>query len=338
MVWRPLMSINSKDVRSLGTDKTENKNLIFIDYFKLRLDNIDDLPAQYVFINSILNQHHMRVSDHTVKPSPSYDKGYKICASNNDFEVCGAIEFSEKFRRVILTVTGKGCAHIESIDANYGILSALAAQPNARLTRLDLAFDDYSGNASIQKVDRDYNRGLFDPITGKRPLKLNLGNKKDGRTRYIGGMKAYKKIAVYEKGKQLKIYHPDLINWVRTEVRFTANSRDAIPVEAIANRENYFYSAFPKAMRKLIGKQTYVPVVVRAAIEYQANLGRTLKHARYQYGPAIKAARAQFSSDTLINMLSREPKCDRYMAPLFLNDDDLRATQIVATSMLGMQA
>ncbi|MDP5131159.1 MAG: replication initiation factor domain-containing protein [Paraglaciecola sp.] len=308
------MPANSKRLAFLNNEKYEkrdpNLNPIFIDYFKLRLDNINDLPAQYVFINSILNQHHMRVSERTVKPSPGYDKGYKICAMNNDFEVCGAIEFSEK-------------------------LLSLAAQPNARLTRLDLAFDDYWGIASIQKVDRDYSRGLFDPISGKRPKKQNLGDKKQGRSRYIGGKTAYKKIVVYEKAKQLGITNIDLADWVRTEVRLTANSRDSIPNEVIEYRADYFYSAFPKAMRKLIGKQTCVPVAVRAAIEYQAHLGCTLKHARYQYGPSIKAARSQFTSDDLMSMLSREPKCDRYIKPLFVLDDDLKVTQSILTSMLG---
>lgn len=333
------MPANSKGLAFLNNEKNEksdpNLNPIFIDYFKLRLDNINDLPAQYVFINSILNQHHMRVSERTVKPSPGYDKGYKICAMNNDFEVCGAIEFSEKLQRVILVLSGSGCAFIEAMDTNYGILSSLASQPNARLTRLDLAFDDYWGIASIQKVDRDYSRGLFDPISGKRPKKQNLGDKKQGRSRYIGGKTAYKKIVVYEKAKQLGITNIDLADWVRTEVRLTANSRDSIPNEVIEYRADYFYSAFPKAMRKLIGKQTCVPVAVRAAIEYQAHLGCTLKHARYQYGPSIKAARSQFTSDDLMSMLSREPKCDRYIKPLFVLDDDLKVTQSILTSMLG---
>lgn len=339
MVWGYLMPINSTGLGFLNNRKYEtrdpNLNPVFIDFFTIKIDNIHDLPAQYRFINSILNVYHMRVSDRTVKPSPGYVKGYKICAKNNDFEVCGAIEFSEKFSRVILTLSGKGCAHIEAIDANYGILSSLAAPPNVRLTRLDLAHDDYCGNASIQKVDRDYSRGLYDPVRGKRPKKRHMGNKEGGRSRYIGGDKAFKQILIYEKAKQLGITHSDLVNWVRSEVRFRQNSRDSIPKEAIEKRQDYFYSAFPKAMGKLIGKQTYVPVAIRASIEYQANLGRTLKHARYQYGPAIKAALTQLTNEELMAMLSREPKCNRYTKPLFVHDDDLIATQSILTSMLG---
>jgi phage replication initiation protein len=339
MVWGYLMPINSTGLGFLNNRKYEtrdpNLNPVFIDFFTIKIDNIHDLPAQYRFINSILNVYHMRVSDRTVKPSPGYVKGYKICAKNNDFEVCGAIEFSEKFSRVILTLSGNGCAHIEAIDANYGILSSLAAPPNVRLTRLDLAHDDYCGNATIQKVDRDYSRGLYDPIRGKRPKKLNQGDMTKGRSRYIGGMKAYKQIVVYEKAKQLGITKIDIANWVRTEVRFRQNTRDSIPKEAIEKRQDYFYSAFPKAMRKLIGKQTYVPVALRAAIEYQANLGRTLKHARYQYGPAISAARNQLTNDELITLLSREAKYDRYIRPSFVNDEDIQAAQYILKSMLG---
>ena len=326
---------NSRHSFEIGMKNPENLSAIFIDYFKLRLDQVSDFPAQHCFINFILKEHGMSITGRTVKPSPGYDKGYKIAALNNDCEVCGAIEFSEKRQRIILALSGTGCSFVAYNDPHYAILSSLAGQPNARLSRLDLAHNDYAGKASIQKVDRDYNRGLFDPITGKRPLKLNVGDKSKGRTRYIGGKSAYKKVVVYEKAKQLGISSPGLSNWIRTEVRFTANSRDNIPVEAIAEREAYFFSACPKAMRKLIGQQAYVSVAIRCAIEYQAQLGRTLKHARYQYGPAINAAKAQFTSDELISLLSREPKCDRHLSLAFVSRDDLVATRQIVASSIG---
>ena len=140
-------------------------------------------------------------------------------------------------------------------------------------------------------------------------------------------------MVAYEKGKQLNLHGTEYGAWFRTEVRLTSNSRDRIPSEVISRRDDYFFSAFPKAMRKLIGSHTFLPVTLRTAIERQADLGKTLKHARKQYGPAIKFGRDELGDKQLLDLLSRDALRDRYSSPSFVTQEMLQATVPVITAM-----
>jgi phage replication initiation protein len=310
-----------------------NSSAVFVDLFKIRFDDMHDLSAGYCHIDNLLRQNKMRISGKNIKPSPNYGWGYQIVAGNDDTKTCGAVQFSEFYNRIILNLPGTGCAMVESCDPGFDILDSLAQQPNTYLMRVDLAHDDYLGNASIAKVDRDYSRGLYDPHTGKRPIKISDGNHDKGRTRYIGGRTAYKKLIAYEKGKQLNLHGTEYGAWFRNEVRLTSNSRDRIPSEVISCRDDYFFSAFPKAMRKLIGSRTFLPVTLRSAIESQADLGKTLIHARKQYGPAVKHSRDRLGDERTLDLLSRDAVRDRYSPPSFVTQEMLQATVSVITSM-----
>ena len=277
-----LMALKENNNESCFGIVNPESNPIFIDYLTFAINEIEDHALQFQWLNSWFNKAGLIISTRSTKTPIDYDVAYLICASKNQNVVCGSIKYSERHHRILIQFTGDGCAMLEKFD-DYSWLISYTNQKNIEFKRVDLAYDDYKGNYSIEAVDKAYCRGSFNSKTGKRPKKTNWGNPKEGRTRYIGGMSSYKLTCIYEKGKKQGAI--DYLNWVRFEVRFRANGRDYIPKDMLKNRHQYFYSAHPKVLKRFVNTAEYCSVVYRKSLEYACSIGHSLKHSRKQYGP-----------------------------------------------------
>ncbi|WP_089138192.1 replication initiation factor domain-containing protein [Vibrio rumoiensis] len=191
-----------------------------------------------------------------------------------------------------VSFSGTGCAAIH-MDVLHKCLKQM---PDAKLTRVDLAFDDLEGLTSVPMLREQYEDGMF--ITRGAPPSYcyiesgslvrredakKYGTKPtDGRTLYVGNRQNGKLFRGYEKGKQLKsIEYPD---WVRHEVQLGNKSR-VIPLDILINPDPYFAGAYP-ALSLLIKDIEPKRIVISRVIAH-AGLDSFIGHARKQYGKLI---------------------------------------------------
>lgn len=171
-----------------------------------------------------------------------------------------------------IELTGAGCAHVKV----WAELRAKLESAGCRLTRVDVAFDDFRGTHDLAHCQQLYNEGAF--ITNGRPPALGYQGWSDdsGRTLYVGKNAGNQQLCVYEKGKQLG----DATSpWVRWEARFGAKYRD-IPHDILTDPVAYYAGHYPALdFIRAIGRRM-VTHVKRTA----ARLASSMRWAKHQYG------------------------------------------------------
>lgn len=193
---------------------------------------------------------------------------------------------------VCVSLTGAGCALVD--DWHCTVVQARRVM--ARLTRVDLAFDDF--NAAIFRDIREVNdwakAGEFDAKVG-RPAETRFMDdhgKGKGSTVYVGN-RGRKMLCVYEKGKQLGDRQSP---WIRCELRLWANDC-VLPLELLTEALTYLRGAYdklaallPEAVRdakpERIGRT--VEATAEAAIRFLSNqCGPTLDLLVRALGPDV---------------------------------------------------
>lgn len=145
---------------------------------------------------------------------------------------------------VLISISGEGCA-----AAKEGWEERLrqwleAHKAVARITRIDLAHDDYDGALTVDQLDQLFDQGGFN-CGGRNPDVEHRGNWKHpngkGRTLYVGNRRNGKFFRGYEKGKQLG---DPASNWLRLEVEFKSVDRE-IPFDVLTRAGEYLAAAYP---------------------------------------------------------------------------------------------
>lgn len=188
-----------------------------------------------------------------------------------------------------MELTGDGCRIYETASSGddhaqrWSSLASLLGALDARLTRVDIAADDFAGSYPVQWAIDRYNDGDFDR-RGQRPkarLIDDMGNK-TGKTFYVGSRKSEKQLRVYEKGREQG--KPDS-EWVRYEAQFSASNRCELSLLMLTDPAPYLVGAYP--VLDFVGG---VGERLRIATEkLLANAERAVRHFRRQYGPMINA-------------------------------------------------
>jgi phage replication initiation protein len=207
---------------------------------------------------------------------------------------------------VLISVSGTGlhAARDGWEKRLYDFLEQRAIRP--RITRVDLAHDDYEGKVySVDKALEDYRAGLFG-TGGRMPDCEFRGNWEKpngkGRTFYVGNRKNGKFARVYEKGRQLGCEESE---WVRIEGELKAIDRD-IPHDVLLDAGAYLAAMYPafgfinKRQRRIETKQK------EAVFSYQ----KMLDWLRHQCGAALNfACEIEGSADALLALIV---KTDQY--------------------------
>ena len=119
-------------------------------------------------------------------------------------------------------------------------------QSKARLTRVDLAHDDFDGIHTVDEVREQYLLGGF-RNRGQNPTSSAVGPWDDpaqyhkGRTYYVGKRENGKMLRTYEKGKQLG---SEASPWVRHEVEFRKQKDKPLTTDMLRNPTSYFAGAY----------------------------------------------------------------------------------------------
>lgn len=215
---------------------------------------------------------------------------------------------------VQLTATGLNAAKEGWENRLYEFLTTQAQQP--RLTRIDLAYDDFGGVYAVELAYQDYKNGLYN-TGGRNPFCEKRGDwdnpDQSGRTIYFGKRANGKYCRVYEKGRQLGSKTSE---WVRVEVELKNVDR-VLPFEILIEPGRFFAGAYP-AFEQFKGNRTperiatqekemehavdhylhYASIQVGRLLTYLSEIGnwsadaivRTLKGDKGQYPQRLKLA------------------------------------------------
>jgi len=182
---------------------------------------------------------------------------------------------------VMVSVSGTGLAAAR--DGWENRLHAFLCQAKrARLTRVDVAHDCYSGEYTVDKAREDYRAGGAD-CAGRMPVCEERGDwyrpNGSGRTFYIAKRTNGKYARVYEKGKQLGDAASE---WTRVEVEFKSVDR-VLPLDLLLVPGKYLAGAYP--MFEWINAKAERIQTIKKALA--AGYERCVTYARRQVGGAL---------------------------------------------------
>jgi phage replication initiation protein len=195
-------------------------------------------------------------------------------------------------------LTGRGCSAVRS----WGDVFLLLGKLKARVTRVDLAHDDFVGQHDVELALRFHINGDFTGQRG-RPPGIRLIDDMDtgtGKTLYIGSRKSGKLLRVYEKGRQLGDPNSD---WVRWELELHNVDRE-IPHRIVLEPGKFLAGSYP-CMDWVASEQSRVATIRKTAeIGYEALVG----HCRKSYGKLIWVMRHGFdmTPEAIVDQLAVE--------------------------------
>ncbi|WP_157953710.1 replication initiation factor domain-containing protein [Oceanimonas marisflavi] len=212
------------------------------------------------------NLHMVPANGHGITKRFSYEPrrggmyGYAYSATlMMDGANAGIVAWGAENGGCMVSITGAGCAGVD-FTIMYQILNRL---PGIKITRVDLALDDYEGKAFTAATFREMAlEGLFSG-RGRPPRYtyiesghielIDKGQSKEAKKRYgmvpnagtsfyIGARESGKVFRAYEKGKQMQ--DEKRPNWQRAEVEIRSKDR-VIPLDVLLRPDEFFAGAYP---------------------------------------------------------------------------------------------
>ena len=221
---------------------------------------------------------------------------------------CGFLATGGNNDTIQIYINGDGCAVIR----DWREFHKRCKELDVRITRIDLAHDDYKGKHNIKTAVAMFKAGKF-ASGGRMPKCSQAGNwiMEDGlgKTFYVGSRKSGKLLRVYDKGKE---QGDPKSNWVRWEVELKRDKID-IPLEAIIFPTRYFTGSYRNAFDWINGERTYMQTIAKKA---KIRLDAAIGNAKNQYGKLINAlSELGYSSEQIVRKLVREGIPYRLMMP-----------------------
>lgn len=208
----------------------------------------------------------------TVKNNPAGRFNYQYSATlYADGVNAGIIAWGGKNLGCYVSFMGSGCDALDMARLYQEIKNI----PEIKITRIDLAHDDYAGTRSINVARKYAKKGGFN--SGGRPAsymyiesghltqKIQKQLKKEyrfvpdkGRSLYVGSRESGKLLRVYEKGIQMGNPHD---KWVRWELELHSSQR-IIPLDTMIKPSEYLAGAYP-ALSFLNEEQSVIKTIVK---------------------------------------------------------------------------
>lgn len=268
------------------------------DWHKLFVDTVNDLNDVGIFALDVARIAANYLFGGVFAVSDDLRRGrfyrWRVRLQNASGDYVGLIEFggvetcrTDGTYTLRAELTGQGCRIYESsgMDAGcshaqrWGQLADRLGLVSTRITRVDLACDDYDGCYSIDWALAQYQAGAFDK-RGQRPKPKMIDDmgSGDGRTFYLGSRTSENLLRVYEKGKEQGDRDS---SWVRFEAQLKGSSRRLIPLDVLINCDAYLKGAYP-ALHFVSGVGERISSVSRAVA---ASAIKAVRNFRRQYGP-----------------------------------------------------
>lgn len=214
----------------------------------------------------------------------------------------------------LVQLTGQG-AMAAADGWEHRLYDFLHTMPSARITRVDLAHDDYLGHYTPMKARDDYIAGKF-TSGGRRPTCDQRGNwifpDDKGLTFYVGKRENGKLLRVYEKGKQLGGPANDLYpKWCRQELELHNEGR-IIPFEVLIRPGQFLAGSYPalafitEEVERIKTKQKTAKITFERALKM---VGRQVGKYLYVFQEVLG------SSDEVLKRVIREGIPERLVMP-----------------------
>ena len=214
---------------------------------------------------------------------------------------------------VLVMLNGEGCTAARP-GWELRLREWLEKSETGKLTRVDAAFDDFSGERySVDRALCDYQGGAFVTL-GREPDCEQRGNWQKpngkGRTFNVGHRTNGKFARIYEKGRQLG---DKASEWVRVEGEFKAVDR-IVPFDILTVPGAYLAAMYP-AFSWISEDQKRIATVQKvAAIKYQA----CLDWLKRQCGASLWfCAEVEGGIELLFEKIKREVAPRRLVLPDF---------------------
>jgi phage replication initiation protein len=215
----------------------------------------------------------------------------------------------------LVQITGRGslaaCPGWERRLHDY-----LSTLDSARLTRVDLAHDDYSGESySPERALQDYKDGGFNS-GGRRPSCRQDGNwifpDGKGLTFYVGKRENGKLLRVYEKGKQLGGQESTIYsNWTRVELELHNEGR-SVPFDVLINPGPYLAGSYP-ALEWINEESCRIATKTKSL---QVSFDNAVSIVKKQFGRYINAMMDVYgSADLVVQKITRPGIPDKLIMP-----------------------
>lgn len=238
----------------------------------------------------------------------------------------GVIAWGANNGGVMISFSGTGCAGLDIPKLHH----MLKKMPNVKITRLDIAYDDYEGKTTVLDYFQNLEEGGFCK-TNQAPSwsfiqtgelqKLTAEQQADwrkkhgwqkrydciangGNTLYVGSRKNGKMSRIYEKGKQMG--SDSQPNWVRAELELRSVDR-VIPLDALINTDGVFADAYP-AFQFVSQLRFTIETTPRKRKHTGALVAERLnRYCSQSYGKYLNFLRhiQELSSDEIINQLTK---------------------------------
>lgn len=196
---------------------------------------------------------------------------------------------------VLVMFYGAGCHYMPDSWEGilYGYLTHMTVNP--RLTRIDLALDDFEGKFSSPELALDADsQGKF-ALTNRLPQVQTLGDwirhEGRGRTVQVGSRESGKLYRGYEKGKQLGDASSP---WMRHEIELSNKAR-ILPLDMLIYPTDYFKGAYPYCaeLLSLCDDKLHVDArrIEQIKKEAQITYEKSKSIVKHQFGKYLKVYR-----------------------------------------------
>lgn len=146
-------------------------------------------------------------------------------------------------KTILVSISGTGCTGAKP-GWEKRLHDFLDAEPTAKITRIDLAFDDFEGVHNIDQIPVWWDEGGFN-CGGRNPDIEQRGNWRSpngkGRTVYVGHRDNGKYFRGYEKGKHLGDKESP---WIRFEGEMKSVDR-VLPIDILLRAGEYLAAMYP---------------------------------------------------------------------------------------------
>lgn len=236
-----------------------------------------------------------------------YQRSYAM--EGADGQKYGVVGHGGQRNTILISISGEGCTAARE-GWELRLKSFLEKSHDGHITRIDLAYDDYTGQTfSVDGLEKSYDEGGFN-CGGRNPDIELRGNWKNptgkGRTIYVGSRENGKFFRGYEKGKQLG--DPASL-WVRCETAFRSVDR-VIPFDVLLHAGQYLAAAYP-VLNGICQRQERILTTQKSV---QASYERIKTWLKHQCGAALHLMhQIEGNSDAVLNEIMREGKKPRGM-------------------------
>jgi DNA relaxase NicK len=238
-------------------------------------------------------------------------------------EPCGDVSWGgeRQMGTVSVEMTGAGCARVAAVRPfaeAWGHIRCVLETVGAKITRVDVAHDDFGGVRSISTAQEMYDAGDFDGAFKRPALEPRGWNDGSGRSLYIGKPTATRQLVVYEKGREQGLRDGDTgVEWVRWEARFNNRNRE-IPLSLLEAPWEYMVGEYP-ALSWISACMSVMRVAVERSL---ANLAGSIRHCKRQFGSLLGLVLKHQMDDEMLGRFVRL-KLARASAPRWLNQNPL---------------